>query len=121
MCIYVQSPDKCLQGNYILSIQQINTLCFISSIKAYIILAYYLSNIVTQFTNKKQTHHQQQRFIQLGNSLSKSRPVCPPTHSANRCRHASPYGTPALQYHQHWVLYAHPTIVWALHRITVTV
>ena len=36
----MQSPDKCLQGNYILSIQQINTLFYILTNKAYIILSY---------------------------------------------------------------------------------
>ena len=54
-------------------------------------LSYYLNNTVTQFTNKKQAHHQQlQHFIQLGKSLSRSRAACPPTHNANRCRHSFP-------------------------------
>ena len=47
------SPDKCLQGNHILSIQQINTLLYILSNKAYIILSYL--NIVYEMNTEVNT------------------------------------------------------------------
>ena len=55
-CYYfatIHLADKCLQGNYILSIQQISTLSHILSNKVYIILSYQQNHRNTPFCSAR--------------------------------------------------------------------
>ena len=56
LCYYfatIHLADKCLQGNYILSIQQISTLSHILSNKVYIILSYQQNHRNTPFCSAR--------------------------------------------------------------------